>query len=54
MGELLVDRPNRLHVLLRHRLLRQPGGFEGAYPLISFTVFVSVLPTMVGSPPWGV
>src|SRR5215216_27457 len=24
-----VDVPDELHVLLRHRLLRQPGGFEG-------------------------
>ena len=25
----LVDPPHKLHVLLRHRLLPQPGGFEG-------------------------
>ena len=25
--------PHDLHVLLRHRLLRQPGGFEGLVPL---------------------
>src|SRR5829696_721673 len=28
-GECFVDTPNNLDVLLRHRLLRQPGGFEG-------------------------
>ena len=26
----VLDRPHDLHVLLRHRLLRQPGGCEGA------------------------
>ena len=30
--ERLVDLTHDLHVLLRHRLLRQPGGFEGLDP----------------------
>ena len=28
-----METPDDLHVLLRHRLLRQPGGFEGLLTL---------------------
>ena len=28
-GKRVERRPRQLHVLLRHRLLRKPGGFEG-------------------------
>src|SRR6185503_7453213 len=31
--EVLVEAPHYLHVLLRHRLLPQSGGFEGAVPI---------------------
>jgi hypothetical protein len=30
----VVDLAHDLHVLLRHRLLRQPGGFEGLLPAV--------------------
>ena len=29
--EVFEAAPDQLHVLLRHRLLRQPGGFEGSF-----------------------